>query len=47
MLRFTSLPRRALLTLASLYAITVVGFVGIHTYQLRVAKSGDPGLEAE
>ena len=47
MLRFTSLPRPALLTLASLYAVTVVGFVGIHSYQLRVAKSGDPGLEAK
>jgi phosphoserine phosphatase RsbU/P len=47
MRRFTSLPRPALLTLAGIYAVIAVGFVVIHSYELRAARSGDPGLEAK
>jgi hypothetical protein len=47
MLRFESIPRRILLTLACLYASVSISFAVIHVYQLGVAKSGDPGLEVK
>lgn len=46
MVRFTSLPHRVLWRIALVYAVITVGFILIHIYHVRTAKSGNPGIEA-